>query len=423
MRVMYERCAGIDVHKRTVVVTVVLTGMEGHAQKQTRTFGTMTADLLALAEWLEEERVTHVALESTGVYWWPVYNLLEAGCSILLVNPQHMKTVPGRKTDVKDSEWLADLLRHGLLQASFIPPAPIRALRELTRYRKTLIRERVQQANRLQKVLESANIKLAAVASDVLGMSAREMLEALLAGEEDVAAIADLARRQLRRKIPELKQALEGRLLPQHRFLLRSILAHVDFLDAAIVRVQAEMEQHLVPYQEALRLVQTIPGVNETAAAAILAEIGTDMSRFPSAGHLASWAGVCPGNKQSGGKRLKEATTKGSPWLRAILGEVVFAIAHTRDNYLVTQYRRLAKRRGTYRALVAVAHTLLVVIYHMLRDRRPYADLGADYFDRLDAVRLERHHVRRLEQLGYTVTLTPADVAGGTLAPAPAQAP
>src|SRR5260221_6338394 len=237
--------------------------------------------------------------------------------------------VPGRRTDDMDSECLADVLRHDLLHASFIPPAPIRALRELTRYRKTLIRERVQQANRLQKVLESANIKLAAVASDVLGMSAREMLEALLAGEEDVAAIADLARRQLRRKIPALKQALEGRLLPQHRFLLRSILAHVDFLDAAIVRVQAEMEQHLVPYQEALRLVQTIPGVNETAAAAILAEIGTDMSRFPSAGHLASWAGVCPANKQSGGKRLKKAATNGIPWLTAIFGTAVFGILTT----------------------------------------------------------------------------------------------
>jgi transposase len=242
------------------------------------------------------------------------------------------------------------------------------------------------------------------------------MLETLLAGEEDVAAIANLARRQLRRKIPELKRALDGRIQPQHRFLLRSILAHVDFLDAAIARVQAEMERHLAPYQEALHLLQTIPGVNAIAAAAILAEIGTDMSRFPSAGHLASWAGVCPGNKQSGGKRLKEATTKGSPWLRAVLGEVVFAIAHTRDNYLVAQYRLLAKRRGAHRALVAVAHTLLVVIYHMLRDLRPYADLGADYFDHLDAARLERHHVRRLEQLGYTVTLTPVDVACAPLA-------
>jgi transposase len=411
MRVIYERCAGIDVHKRTVVVTVLLARADGRAEKETRTYGTMTGDLLALAAWLEELGVTHVALESTGVYWWPVYNLLEDGRTILLVNPRHVKAVPGRKTDVKDSEWLADLLRHGLLQPSFIPPQPIRALRELARYRKTLVQERAQQANRLQKVLEAANIKLAAVASNVLGASARVMLAALVDGEQDVAAIADHARARLRRKIPELKRALEGRLQPQHRFLLRAILAHVDFLDAAITQVEAEMAHHLEPYQEAMRLLQTIPGVQQTAAAAIVAEIGVDMSRFPSAKHLASWAGLCPGNKQSGGKRMSEAITKGSPWLRAVLGEVVFSISHTRDNYLVAQYRRLAKRRGTHKAVVAVAHTLLVVIYHMLRDQKPYADLGAEYFDRLDAARLERLHVRRLEQLGYTVTLTPATVA------------
>ncbi len=328
---MYARCAGIDVQKRTVVVTVVLTGLEGPAQKQTRPFGTMTADLLALGEWLEEERVTPVALESTGVSWWPVSHRLEEGCRLLLVTPQHLKTVPGRTTEVKDSDWLADLVRHGLLHASVIPPAPLRALRELTRSRKTLIRARVHQANRLQQGLASATSKLAAVASAVLGMRARQMLEALLAGEEDGAALADLARRHLRRTIPALKQALEGRLLPPQRFLLRALRAHVDFLDAAIVRVQAEMEHHVVPSQEARRLVQTIAGVNETAAAAIRAAIGTDMSRFPSAGHLASWAGVCPGTKQRGGQRLKEATTQGSPWLRAILGAVVFAIAHTRD--------------------------------------------------------------------------------------------
>jgi transposase len=401
----------VDVHKRTVVVTVVVSHREGRTEKETRTFGTMTADLLALDGWLEGCGVTHVALESTGVYWWPVYNLLEDGRTLLLVNPRHLQAVPGRKTDVKDSEWLADLLRHGLLTASFIPPQPIRALRELTRYRKTLVQERAQQANRLQKVLEAANIKLAAVASDVLGTSARELLEALLAGEEDVVAIADHARNRLRRKMPELQRALQGHLQPQHCFLLRAILAHVDFLDAAIARVQAELEQHLAPYAEALQLLQTIPGVKQTAAAAILAEIGADMTRFPSAKHLASWAGLCPGNKQSGGKRMSEAITKGSPWLRAVLGEVVWAIAHTRENYLVAQYRRLAKRRGTHKAVVAVAHTVLVVIYHMLRDHQPYTDLGADYFDRLDAARLERHHVRRLEQLGYTVTLTPANVA------------
>jgi transposase len=262
------------------VVTVLLSHEAGQTGKETRTFGTMTADLLALAEWLEALGVTHVAMESTGVYWWPVYNLVEEGLTILLVNPRHIKAVPGRTTAVKDSEWLADLLRHGLLRASFIPPQPIRALRELTRYRKSLVQERAQQANRVQKVLEAANIKLAAVATDVLGTSAREMLEALLAGEQDVAAIAERARTRMRPKIPELRRALQGQLQPQHRFLLRSLLAHIDFLDAAITQVQAAIEQHLAPFEDAVRLLQTIPGIQQTAAATIVAEMGVDISRF-----------------------------------------------------------------------------------------------------------------------------------------------
>jgi transposase len=418
MQVVYERCAGVDVHKRTVVVTILLTSAQGAPEKHTRTFGTMTGDLLALGEWLETVGVTHVAMESTGVYWWPVYNLLEEGCTILeegctilLVNPRHIKAVAGRKTDVKDSEWLADLLRHGLLRPSFIPPQPIRALRELTRYRKTRVRERTAQINRLQKVLEAANIKLAAVATNVLGKSPRELLEALIAGEEDVTVLAEQARGRLRAKIPDLKRALHGHLQPHHRFLLRAILTHIDFLEAALAQTYAEIEQHLFPYHDAMRLVQTIPGIQETAAAAILAEIGVDMSRFPSAKHLASWAGLCPGNKQSGGKRLSEAITPGNPWLRGVLGEVAWAMAHTRENYLVAQYRRLAKRRGVHKAAVAVAHSVLVIIYHMLRDQRPYHDLGATYFEHIDTTRLQRHHVRRLEQLGYTVTLTPTQVA------------
>lgn len=419
MQVVHERCAGVDVHKRTVVVTILVpVGQDapekGVVQKQTRTFGTMTADLLALSEWFEALGVTHVAMESTGVYWWPVYNLLEEGRTILLVNPRHIKAVPGRKTDVKDSEWLADLLRHGLLRPSFIPPQPIRALRELTRYRKTLVRERTAQTNRLHKVLEAANIKLASVATNVLGKSPREMLEALLAGEQEVAVLAEQARGRLRAKIPALKQALQGHLQPQHRFLLRAILAHIDFLDAAIATTCAEIEHHLAPsqeVQEAIRLLQTLPGIHQTAAAAIVAEIGVDMSCFPSAKHLASWSGLCPGNKQSGGKRLREGITAGNPWLRGILGEVVWAISHTRDNYLVAHFRRLAKRRGVHKAAVALAHSVLVIIYHMLRDHKPYRDLGADYFDRIDTARLQRHHVRRLEQLGYTVTLTPSQVA------------
>jgi transposase len=411
MQVLYERCAGIDIHKKLVVVTVLLTQANGKVQKFTRTFSTMTVDLLALADWLESQRVGPVAMESTGVFWHPVYNILEEGHSLLLVNPQHIKALPGRKTDVKDSEWIADLLRHGLLNASFVPPKPIRELRELTRYRKTLIQERAQEVNRLQKVLEGANLKLAAVATNVLGKSGREMLEAVLGGEQDAETLADLARGRLRAKLPALRQALTGRVQPHHRFLLERMLAHIDFLEESITHVQQEIEQRLQPFEEAITLLQGIPGIQAVAAAAIVSEIGVDMSRFPSAKHLASWAGLCPGNKQSGGKRLSGATRTGCTYLRAMLGEVAWIISRMSDNYLAAQYHRIARRRGKQKAIVAVAHSLLVIIYHVLRDKKPYTDLGVDYFDKLDTARIERHHVRRLEQLGYTVTLTPTHAA------------
>jgi transposase len=408
MQVLHERCAGIDVHKKNVVVTVLLTDAGGVVTKHVQTFSTMTDDLLRLDAWLAQLDVTEVAMESTGVYWYPIYNLLEEGRSITLVNAQHMKAVPGRKTDVKDSEWIADLLRHGLLKPSFIPPQPIRALRELTRYRKTLIQERAQEANRLQKVLEGANIKLAAVATDMLGTSAREMLLLLVEGEHDLDAIAQRARARMRPKIPELRRALQGHMQPQQRVVIQRILAHVDFLDDSIRLLQQEIDAHLKPYQEAMQLLQTIPGIKATAAAVIISEIGTDMHRFPSAKHLASWAGLCPGNKQSGGKRYPEGITKGNPWLRAVLGEVVWSISHTHNNYLGAQYRRLAKRRGAHKAVVAVAHSVLVIIYHVLSEQQPYRDLGSDYFDKLDNAHQERHFVRCLEQLGYSVRLTPA---------------
>jgi transposase len=411
MYVIYPRCAACDVHKKMVVVTVLITAVDGTVKKLTKTFTTMTADLLALDEWLRSLEIIHVALESTGVFWHPVYNVLEEGRTIILVNPQHMKAVPGRKTDVKDSEWLADLLRHGLLKASFIPPKPIRELRELTRYRKTLVQERAQEINRLQKVLEGANVKLASVATDILGKSGRLMLEALAGGEQDAEALAELARGRLRAKLPDLRLALHGRVQPHHRFLLERILAHIDFLEESLAQIQQEIERHLLPFEEAMTLAQSVIGIQATSAAAILAEIGTDMSRFPSDKHLASWAGVCPGNKQSGGKRLSGATTSGNPHLRAVLAEVAWAISHTKDNYLSAQYHRLARRRGKRKAVVAISHSVLVILYHVLREKKPYQDLGADYFAKLDTSRQERHAIRQLEQLGYTVTLAPKEVA------------
>ena len=411
MQVVHERCCGLDVHKKTVVACVLLTAPTGQVTKVVRVYATMTADLLALGDWLSSLGVTQVAIESTGIYWRPVFNLLEEGRTVTLVNAQHLKRVPGRKTDVRDSEWLADLLRHGLLRPSLIPPAPVRHLRDLTRYRTTLIQERAAEVNRLQKVLETANIKLAMVATDILGVSGRQMLEALLGGAQDPEALAELAKGRLRAKLPELRRALDGRVQPHHLALIERILAHIDFLEGSLAQLQAAIEPHLAAFAEAVELLDTIPGVDAEAAAVIVAEIGTDMSRFASAKHLASWAGLCPGNKQSGGKRLNEKATKGDRWLRGVLGEVAWAISHTKGNSLAAQYHRLARRRGKYKAIVAVAHSVLVIADHILRDRQPYTDLGADYFERLEAERVERYHVKKLRHLGYEVTLTPRPAA------------
>jgi transposase len=408
MEVLYPHCAGIDVHKKNVVVTILLTAPTGHVTKYTQTFGTMTTDLLQLDAWLDEHQVTHIAMESTGVFWFPVYNLLEDDRDVILVNPQHMKAVPGRKTDIKDSEWLADLLRHGLLKASFIPPRPIRELRELTRYRKRLVQDRAQQCNRLQKLLESANIKLAAVASDILGASGRAMLEALIARKQTPLEMAELAKGRMRQRKGDLQMALEGHVTEHHGFLLRQMLDLIDELDQIIHRMDVRIAACLQPYEETMTLLQSIPGINATSASAIISEIGVDMSKFPSAHHLASWAGVCPGNKQSGGKRMKAGTNTGNRWLRGMLGEIVWSISHTHNNYLSAQFTRLMRRRGKYKAVIAVAHSVLVIVYHVLSRKQPYTDLGADYFDRLDRERQERQYVRRLEQLGYRVTLTPA---------------
>jgi transposase len=411
MQVIYPRCVGLDVHQKTVVATTMITQEDGKVQKTHRTFRTMTADLLALDDWLEQQHIEVVAMESTGIYWRPIFNILEVGRTIILVNARHMKAVPGRKTDVKDSEWIADLLRHGLLQASFIPPQPIRELRELTRYRKTLVQERADEINRLQKVLETANLKLGAVATDVLGKSGRDMLDAVLRGEGDPETLAELARGRLRAKLPDLRLALEGRVQPHHRFLLTRLLAHIDFLEESIATVSQQIEEHLHPFEEAVQVLQSIPVLQETAIATIVSEIGTDMSRFPSDKHLASWAGLCPGNHESAGKRLSGSTTHGNPYLRAVLCQVAWVVAHTKDTYLSAYYHRIARRRGKKKAIVAVAHKLLVIIYHVLSTKTPYDELGADYFDQLDRARIERRAVQRLEQLGYTVTLSPKEDA------------
>jgi transposase len=406
MQVEYERCAGIDLHKKTAVTTIMITHPDGHVEEHTRTFSTMTSDLLALDDWLRVHGVQMVAMEATGIYWHPVFNILEAGRPVLLVNPQHMKAVPGRKTDVKDSQWIADLLRHGLLSASFIPPAPIRELRDLTRYRKTLVQERAQEINRLQKVLETANIKLASVATDVTGKSGRDMLARIVAGEQDATVLAELARGRLREKLPDLRLALEGRVQPHHQFLLQQILAHMDFLEQSIAKLQQEIDKRLIPYQEAVTLIQSLPVQLQAGAATVIAEIGVDMSRFPSEAHLASWAGVCPGNCESAGKRKSGKTTDGNPYLKAVLSEMAWIVSRMKDNYLSAFYHRIARRRGKKRAIVAVAHKILVIIYHMLKNNKPYEDLGGDYFDCLDAAQIERRAVQRLEQLGYDVALT-----------------
>ena len=405
LTVLYACCAGLDVHKKTVVACLLLTAPNGRVSKQVRTFATTTAGLRMLADWLASHAVTHVAMESTGVYWRPVFNVLEAAFSVILVNAQHMKAIPGHKTDIKDSEWIADLLRHGLLKASFIPPKPIRDLRDLVRARKTLVQQRSQAINRVQKVLETANIKLSSVATDVLGKSGRDMIEALLAGVSDAPTLAELARGRLRAKLPALREALEGQVEETHRILLRHLLDQISFLDGEVERLHNEIDQRLSPYEQVLARLMQIPGIGRISAAAIVAEIGTDMSIFASAKHLACWAGVAPGNKQSGGKRLKAAANKGNTHLRAVLAEVVWVISRTKGNYLSAQYHRLARRIGAKRALVAVSHSVLVIIYHMLRANQDYHELGEHFFQTLDTTRQRDTAVRRLEALGYKVVL------------------
>ena len=410
MEVVHERCAGLDVHKKTVVACAIVPGADGRPRREIRRFETMLDDLRALAGWLAERAVTRVALESTGVYWQPVWNVLEerGGWELLLVNARHIKAVPGRKTDVRDSEWLAELLRHGLVRGSFVPDRAQRELRELTRYRTALIEERTAHVNRLQKALESANIKLAAVASDVTGVSARAMLAGLVGGQAEPAALADLAVGRLRDKLPALERALAGRFGDHHRYLVPRILTAIDFLDGEVADLDARIAELERPFAETVERLDAIPGVGRRVAESLVAEVGPTVDRFPSDRHLASWAGLCPGNHESGGKRLSGTTRKGNRALRRALVQAAHAAGRARRTYLGAQYRRLAARRGAKRAAVAVAHSILVITYHLLRDPTgSFHELGPDYFDRRDADATKRRLVDRLERLGFDVALTP----------------
>jgi transposase len=405
MEIVYSHCAGLDVHKKTVVAAIIVPDETGGLHKAVRTFGTMTGELLDLSDWLMGHEVTHVAMESTGEFWKPVFNILENNFEVLLVNAQHIKAVPGRKTDVKDAEWIAELLRHGLLRASFVPPLGQRELRELTRYRSTFVRTRATLVNRVHKLLEGANIKLTSVASDVLGVSGRAMLEAIVAGQSSSTEMAELARGRMRDKRDLLAQALEGHVHGYHRFVLAELLTQIDSLDETIERFNEQVAEYCRPFEEAVDLLDTIPGVGREVAEVIVSEIGTDMSRFPTAHHLASWAGVAPGNHESAGKRYSGKTTKGNRALAAALNQAAHAAARTKNTYLSAQYRRLAARRGNKVAIVALEHTLLIIAYHLIQRQQPYQELGGDYFDKRRPETTAKRLIKRLERLGYSVSL------------------
>ena len=382
-------------------------------QSTLRKFGTMTADLMELRQWLTDQKVTQVAMESTGIYWQPVFNLFESHFKLLLINAQHLKKVPGRKTDMKDAQWIAQLLQCGLLRPSFVPDRQQRELRDLTRQQSKLVQQRNAVGNRIQKVLESANIKLGSVASDVMGVSGRKMIEGLIAGQTDVVALAELAQRRLRGKIPELQRALEGELTEHHLYLLRQLLAQYDFLQKEIASV-SERVGAVAPssFRAAVEQLDAVAGVGERGARALLAETGTDMSRFPTHKHFASWAGQCPGNRESAGKRRSGKTPAANRHIDGVLTEMAHAATHTKNSYFKSQYHRLAGRRGKKRAIGAVKHSLLITVYFMLRDNKPYKDLGIDYFDKLNPQQRIRYHVRRLQELGQEVELSPtADAA------------
>lgn len=415
MQTLFHRVAALDVHKKTVVACVRIVDARGQVTEAVRTFGTMTDDLLVLFDWLAAQEVTHVAMESTGVLWKPIWHVLEGGpWGLQLINPKDLKHVPGRKSDVKDCQWIAQLLGCGLLKSSYVPKREQRELRDLTRHRAQLAEEHTRCVNRIHKVLQDANIKLSSVATDVMGVFGRAMLQALISGEEDPAALVDLAQGKLRGKIPELKRALRGHVTPHHQFMLEQLLDHVEHLEAQIATFSARIAEAFHPFLDdgSFQRLDQVPGLNRETIENTVVEIGTDMQQFPTDGHIASWTGLCPGNEESAGKRKRSRTTKGNRWLRRALCQAAWAAVRKKGSYFQAQYRRLARRRGKKRAIIAVAHSLLTVIYHLLKDPTlTYQELGANYFDTLDPQRLCRHLVKRLQSLGYQVTLEPRAAA------------
>lgn len=406
MEAIVERCAGLDLHQETVVACVLVGRPNEKPRKEVRTFRTFTRDLQALREWLSERGCTHVGMESTGVYWKPVYFALEGHFELILGNARHIKNVPGRKTDVKDSEWIADLVRHGLVAKSFVPPPPIRELRDLLRYRTKLVQQRTAERNRLQGLLETANVKLGCVASDIFGVSGMLMVRALVDGKTDVEALASLAKGRLRKKLPDLALALDGRLEEHHRFLLGLQLERLDAMEADLQKLDTRIDEKLIPYADVHRLLMQIPGVDRVVAAVIIAELGVDTSVFLSVHHLASWAGVCPGNNESGGKRRGGTARKGNVHLRTILVQAAVAGSRTKGTYLKDKYHRLKARRGGKRAALAIAHKILIAAYHIMTRKVGYLDLGDAFLDQRSHQRVAKNLVQRLERMGYDVALT-----------------
>ena len=410
MQILYSRCCGLDVHKASLTACILINEPE-RKERHVRRFGTMTGAVLALAAWLAEHNVRKVAMESTGVYWKPIWNLLEDRFDLMLVNAQHIKAVPGRKTDIKDCEWIAELLQHGLLRGSLVPREAVRELRDLNRNRAILVQQRATVSNRIEKVLEDANIKLASVASHVLGQSGRTMLQAMVGGVSDPSKLADMARAKLRNKIPELRLAFEGRFVERHRFQMEQLLDQLHFLDATVAEFEEKIGVCNRPFQDRINLLVTIPGVDWITASSLIAEIGGDVNQFPTAQHLASWAGICPGNEESAGKRYSGKTRKGSRWVRRVLCQAAWAASHTKNTYLAAQFRRVAARRGKQRAIVAVAHSILVAAFYILQRNEPYREAGGNYFEQKDPTAVRRYLVKRLERLGHRVILEPAVAA------------